>query len=161
MPYWSQPLTTVGSFTKTGDGYLIVVGRTTAAGGATASAGAPGAADTLMLGTRLTVGQGETLAACAGVVNDCPNAVAFGVNCTAPQLVEGLLQSVAQVTRKPLLAYPNLGGTWDGIEHVWRGAVEWDWAAAGRRWLAAEARLIGGCCRTTPAHIQQLQRVPG
>jgi homocysteine S-methyltransferase len=101
------------------------------------------------------VNHGETLVTCVGVVNDCPNAVAVGVNCTAPQFVEGLLQSVAEVTRKPLMVYPNLGGTWDGIEHVWRGGVEGDWPAAGRRWLAAEARLIGGCCRTTPAHIQQ------
>ena len=102
------------------------------------------------------VSHGETLAACAAVVNHCPNAVAFGVNCTAPQFVEGLLQSVAGVTRKPLLAYPNLGGVWDGAEHVWRGGEEGDWAAAASRWLAAGARLIGGCCRTTPAHIQQL-----
>jgi homocysteine S-methyltransferase len=108
------------------------------------------------------VSHGETLAACAAVVNQCPNAVAFGVNCTAPQLAEGLLQSVAGVTRQPLLAYPNLGGVWDGRDHGWRGGEEWDLAAAGSRWLAAGAQLLGGCCRTTPAHIQQLAglRVP-
>jgi homocysteine S-methyltransferase len=99
---------------------------------------------------------GETLAACARVVNDCPGAVAFGVNCTAPQFVEGLLESVAEVSSKPLLAYPNLGGVWNGAEHVWQGGEDLDWAAAGQRWLTAGARLIGGCCRTTPAHIQQL-----
>src|SRR5262245_54221915 len=102
------------------------------------------------------VSHGETLAACAAVVDRCPNAVAFGVNCTAPHLVEGLLRSVAGVTRKPLVAYPNLGGTWDGMGHVWRGGEEWDWAAAGSRWLAAGARLVGGCCRATPAHVRQL-----
>ncbi len=32
MTYWSQPLTTGGAFNKTGSGYLIVAGRTTAAG---------------------------------------------------------------------------------------------------------------------------------
>jgi hypothetical protein len=48
----------------------------------------------------------------------------------APPFVEGLLQSVAGVTRKPLLAYPNLGGVWDGMEHVWRGGNNCDWAAA-------------------------------
>lgn len=101
---------------------------------------------------------GETLAACAAVVNHCANAVAFGINCTAPQFVERLLRSVAGVSCKPLLAYPNLGGVWDGKEHLWRGGEEWDWASAGSRWLAAGARLIGGCCRTTPAHIQQLAR---
>jgi homocysteine S-methyltransferase len=105
------------------------------------------------------VSHGENLAACAAVVNQCPSVVAFGVNCTAPQLVEGLLQSVADVTRKPLLAYPNLGGVWDGTEHIWRGGEDWDWPAAATRWLAAGASLIGGCCRTTPEHIQQLARL--
>src|SRR5262249_12307167 len=102
------------------------------------------------------VSHGETLAACAAGVNRCPNAVAFGVSYPAPPLVAGLFRTVAGVTRKPLLAYPNLGGAWDGVDHVWRGGEDWDWAAAGSRWLAAGARLIGGCCRTTPAHIQQL-----
>lgn len=99
---------------------------------------------------------GETLAACARAVNDSPNAIAFGVNCTPPHLVEGLLQGVAEVSRWPLLAYPNLGGTWDSAAHVWGDATELNWTDAGRRWLKVGARLLGGCCRTTPDHIQQL-----
>jgi subtilase-type serine protease len=62
MTYWSQPLTTGGSFAKTGAGYLIIAGKTTASGDATVSAGALGVDGTLTLQTQLTVAQGATLA---------------------------------------------------------------------------------------------------
>jgi subtilase-type serine protease len=60
--YWSQPLTTAGSFTMTGPGYLIIAGRTTATGDAAVNGGALGVDGTLTLGTQLTVAQGGTLA---------------------------------------------------------------------------------------------------
>lgn len=61
MTYWSQPLTTGGGFTKTGDGYLTIAGRTTATGDVTVNAGALAVDGTLNLGTRLTIAQGATL----------------------------------------------------------------------------------------------------
>ena len=70
MTYWSQPLTTAGSFTKTGPGYLIIAGRTTAGGDATVSAGALGVDGTLTLQTHLTVAQGATLAGFGVVVGN-------------------------------------------------------------------------------------------
>lgn len=68
MTYWSQPLTTSGGFSKTGDGYLIVAGRTTAAGDVAVSGGALGVDGTLTLNTQMTVAQGAALAG-FGVVN--------------------------------------------------------------------------------------------
>ena len=49
MTYWSQPLTTDGAFNKTGDGYLIIAGKTTAKGDVTVSGGALGVDGTLAL----------------------------------------------------------------------------------------------------------------
>lgn len=81
--------------------------------------------------------------------------VAVGVNCTAPQFVENLLASVHDVAPVPLLAYPNSGERWNAALHRWeQAATPLDWADAARRWRAAGARLIGGCCRTTPATIR-------
>lgn len=60
--YWSQPLTTAGSFTVTGPGYLIIAGRTTATGNAAVNAGALGVDGTLTLQTQMTVAQGGMLA---------------------------------------------------------------------------------------------------
>lgn len=62
MTYWSQPLTTGGSFTKIGDGYLNIAGRTVAAGDVAVNAGALAVDGTLTLNTRMIVAQGATLA---------------------------------------------------------------------------------------------------
>ena len=68
--YWSQPLATAGGFSKTGAGYLIIAGKTTAAGDVTVSGGAVGVDGTLTLGTKMTVEQGATLAGFGWVNGD-------------------------------------------------------------------------------------------
>uniref|UniRef100_Q07P01 Outer membrane autotransporter barrel domain n=1 Tax=Rhodopseudomonas palustris (strain BisA53) TaxID=316055 RepID=Q07P01_RHOP5 len=72
MTYWSQPLTTGGAFSKTGDGSLIIAGRTNASGDVTVSGGALGVDGTLTLdaGRRLIVQQGGTLAGFGWIVGD-------------------------------------------------------------------------------------------
>jgi len=68
--YWSQPLTTAGGFTTTGPGYLIVAGRTTAAGDVAVNGGALGVDGTLTLQTRMTVAQGAMLAGFGNIVGN-------------------------------------------------------------------------------------------
>jgi len=102
---------------------------------------------------------GETLAEAIALVARCPRVVAAGVNCTAPRHVADLLRSVAGITDKPLLAYPNSGEIWDAERQCWRAtADDLDWGAAARAWHEGGARLIGGCCRTTPATIRRLRQ---
>jgi homocysteine S-methyltransferase len=101
-----------------------------------------------------TVSHGEPLSECIAAV---PSATAVGVNCIAPALTTALLCTAAKATDKPLVAYPNAGEIYrDG----WSGRAlgPTDLAALAPRWYAAGARLIGGCCRTTPAHIRELAR---
>jgi homocysteine S-methyltransferase len=89
-----------------------------------------------------------------------PQIVAVGVNCTPPRYIESLLQQATTVTQKPLLTYPNSGEHWDAANQCWLpGSGVADFAAAAQRWHAAGARLIGGCCRTTPADIAALARL--
>lgn len=100
---------------------------------------------------------GEPLVEVVKLANACEQVVAVGVNCTAPHLIEPLLQSVHATAKKPLMAYPNRGEGWDPIAKCWiagSGVEKFDELA--RRWHAAGARLIGGCCRTTPADIQEM-----
>jgi homocysteine S-methyltransferase len=95
----------------------------------------------------------EAVALAAG----CARVLAAGVNCTAPRHVADLLHSVAGITSKPLLAYPNSGEVWNAERQSWgANADALDWATAARSWHEAGARLIGGCCRTTPETIRQL-----
>ncbi len=86
-----------------------------------------------------------------------PNVVAVGVNCTAPAHVEGLLRRARAVTGLPLVAYPNHGGRWDGSHDRWQGpACGIDVERDLDRWLAAGARLVGGCCGIGPDQIASL-----
>ena len=61
----------------------------------------------------------------------------------------------ARAVNLPLVFYPNSGETWDGTARAWRGRARIDEASTAG-WLAAGARLVGGCCRVTPAHIRAL-----
>lgn len=100
---------------------------------------------------------GEPFADAVVLANEAANIVAVGVNCTAPEHVDGLLAIASALTRKPLVVYPNSGETWDAAGRCWgNGAAELDWAAAARRWRDLGARLIGGCCRTTPDTIRRI-----
>jgi homocysteine S-methyltransferase len=102
---------------------------------------------------------GETLAEAIALVSACANAIAAGVNCTAPRHIVPLLRSAATCTTKPLVAYPNSGEVWDAARHCWVSGVDaLDWSEAAQAWRAAGARLIGGCCRTTPATIRAVRR---
>jgi homocysteine S-methyltransferase len=100
---------------------------------------------------------GTTLADTLTLVECVSNLVAVGVNCTPPHLIEGLLQSVQGDTALPLIAYPNSGECWNATEHRWaEKSARFDWADAAKRWYAAGARIIGGCCRTTPDTIRTI-----
>ena len=95
------------------------------------------------------ISDGTKIAECARVLDAVPEAAAIGVNCTAPQYVSGLIRMIRQETDKPIVVYPNSGEYYDAAARVWRGAAE-DFGARSREYAAAGARIIGGCCRTTP-----------
>lgn len=98
---------------------------------------------------------GETLAECAVWLDACPQVAAVGINCTAPQYLPALIQSARTVTNKPIVVYPNSGETWQAESHCWHGvSTSAAFAVEAADWYASGARLIGGCCRTTPDHIR-------
>jgi homocysteine S-methyltransferase len=99
---------------------------------------------------------GEFLAEGATLANSAEQIVAFGLNCTPPKYVVALLDSVAGQTYKPVLVYPNRGETWDAARRSWQAGPDMpaDWGLAARQWYDHGARLIGGCCRTTPEDIR-------
>ena len=90
-------------------------------------------------------------------VDGTPGLLAIGINCTAPEHVDELVGRIAATTMLPIVVYPNSGEGWDAASRTWTGAaVGRVDAAAGNRWLAAGARLIGGCCRVTPDQVRGL-----
>jgi homocysteine S-methyltransferase len=105
--------------------------------------------------------QGEDIGACAQALSKHPRIAAIGVNCTAPEHVPELLERMREHTAQPLVAYPNSGERYDGQAKRWLGPAAHSSPAHARQWVAAGARLIGGCCRTTPADIRALSEAFG
>lgn len=84
--------------------------------------------------------------------------LAVGVNCVAPPLATAALQHLSTLTALPLVVYPNSGERFDAQGKAWvcGDAATGTLADHLDAWRAAGARLIGGCCRTTPGDIAQL-----
>jgi homocysteine S-methyltransferase len=100
---------------------------------------------------------GAPVEAAAGLAERCPRIVAVGVNCVPPSLVLPLLGRLASASGKSLVAYPNRGDTWDAASRRWiPGDENPEFGELARLWRTAGARLIGGCCRTTPADIRAI-----
>ncbi|GAA1961247.1 homocysteine S-methyltransferase [Nocardioides panacihumi] len=76
--------------------------------------------------------------------------IAVGVNCCEPGDVLPAVRQAAR-TGLPVVCYPNSGEGWQaatapGAAGHWTGRPTYDVSAAVD-WVAAGARLVGGCCR--------------
>ena len=99
--------------------------------------------------------EGEDMADCAAQLRSYPQIAAVGVNCGRPQLMTSLLRRMRGHTDKPLLVYPNSGECYDPASKQWSGTPGTTrFGHQAREWYAEGARLIGGCCRTTPEDIR-------
>jgi homocysteine S-methyltransferase len=103
------------------------------------------------------ISHGETIAECALFLDANPQVAAVGVNCTSPLYVVGLIRSIRAVTHKPIIVYPNSGEIYDAAQNQWLGETSCDaFGEQARTWYGEGARIIGGCCRTTPDHIREI-----
>jgi S-methylmethionine-dependent homocysteine/selenocysteine methylase len=82
---------------------------------------------------------------------------ALGVNCLPPRAV-GPCLPVLRAAGLPFAVQANLGAPTDATGRRRTDAcTPGEYAAHAREWIRAGARLIGGCCGTTPAHIATLR----
>jgi homocysteine S-methyltransferase len=100
---------------------------------------------------------GQPLAEAFGLAAGIPEIVAVGINCCAPDDVLPAI-ALAVPTGKPVIVYPNSGENWDAARHKWTGPARFSGALAGQ-WVAAGARIVGGCCRVRPADIATIAGV--
>lgn len=96
---------------------------------------------------------GDAIADCARLLDKESQVAAIGVNCTAPQYVADLIRNIRAHTAKPVVVYPNTGEMYDAVTKTWHGSPT-PYRDFVRQWYKAGARLIGGCCRTTPDDIR-------
>lgn len=101
---------------------------------------------------------GETLGAALAVIAPLePDLV--GVNCLpAPHVVATL--AAFEASGRPFAVYANLGAPVAGAPELrTHDATPAAFAAHAQQWIARGARVVGGCCGTTPAHVAAIVRV--
>ncbi|MEU1256499.1 homocysteine S-methyltransferase [Streptomyces chartreusis] len=103
---------------------------------------------------------GQPLEEAFALAADVDEVIAVGVNCCAPEDVEGAVETAVRVTGKPVVVYPNSGEAWNAEARAWDGRSTFT-AEEVRGWRASGARLIGGCCRVGPEVIGSIARTLG
>lgn len=104
------------------------------------------------------ISDGTSIADCAALLHPLPQVLAIGINCTAPRFIPDLIREVQRATDKPIVVYPNSGEEYDAVSKQWYGeTIPAAFGTYSREWRKLGAAVIGGCCRTTPAHIQQIR----
>jgi len=106
------------------------------------------------------ISDGTPLEQVAALLSAEPRVAAVGVNCVPLELVSDALGNLQKFSNKALVAYPNSGESYDAVTKTWgpsEGAHGGGTLAGNAAdWRGRGARLIGGCCRTTPRDIEEL-----
>lgn len=103
------------------------------------------------------ISEGQRLEDCVRLIDANPFVAAVGINCTSPKYIPALIHEAKKATNKPVLVYPNSGETYDASVNDWDGHPVYEsFGEEAREWFNAGARLIGGCCRTTPEDIREI-----
>jgi homocysteine S-methyltransferase len=100
---------------------------------------------------------GQPLREAFAVARGRSDIIAVGVNCSAPADAAAAVTVAAEASGKPVVVYPNSGEHWDAGTRQWTGRPV-DPVTSAARWVADGARLVGGCCRVSPAAIADLAR---
>ena len=118
--------------------------------------------DLPILASKAFIEDGEMLA--EGLPHRCAQEMAswgvaaVGANCiVGPQRMLDLVRQLAEATDLPIIAIPT-----PGLPQLVKGQVTYDtnpeyFARAVLRLVEEGARVIGGCCGTTPAHVRALR----
>ena len=81
----------------------------------------------------------------------------IGLNCSVgPQIILECIEKMAPLTRKKLSAQPNAGMPREvGGRNMYMASPEY-MASYARHLIHAGAKILGGCCGTTPEHIRAI-----
>jgi len=104
----------------------------------------------------------ELIEALDGLQVDCILAM-----CCRPEAISAFLPNLREVFNGPIGAYANIGYNRSSEEpnspaHQWHVMENEDYPPAtyaefAKGWIESGAQVIGGCCATTPAHIEAIR----
>lgn len=84
---------------------------------------------------------------------------AIGVNCSlGPKQMQGVVQRLLHAASIPVLVKPNAGLPLTDGERTYYDITPSEFVAQTTEFALQGARLVGGCCGTTPAYIQGLAK---
>lgn len=111
----------------------------------------------------LHISDGAPLAKAASLFTGHRVVCAVGINCTPPQYIPSLVTAIRESAPDlHIIAYPNSGENYVAADGSWSGTVSpIDCAAAATKWVAAGAKLVGGCCRIGPTHTAAMASALG
>ncbi|MBQ7948533.1 MAG: homocysteine S-methyltransferase family protein [Clostridia bacterium] len=82
---------------------------------------------------------------------------AVGVNCSlGPKQMRGIVEKLLKVASVPVLVKPNAGLPVTDGKDTYYDVTEEEFALETAEFVKMGARLVGGCCGTTPAYIEKL-----
>lgn len=107
------------------------------------------------------INDGTPVAECAALFKNHPTVFAIGVNCTSPEFVSSLIQSIKKESgNKKIVVYPNSGAVYDAETKTWSGFSAQSFSERlVKEWLALGADIIGGCCGVGPQQINQMAAI--
>jgi homocysteine S-methyltransferase len=89
-----------------------------------------------------------------------PAVMAVGLNCSVgPSAMLNALELIRSVTDKPISVQPNAGLPRQIEDRMLYMSTPEYMAEFAKRFYEKGARIIGGCCGTTPDHIKEIVRV--
>lgn len=105
------------------------------------------------------ISEGTPIDTCARLFGSEPQIAAIGLNCAPMEVVTEAVSILSRASDKPVIVYPNSGEVYDAATKTWSGqGTCGSMSDASEQWVAAGAKLIGGCCRTTPQQIGELAK---
>ena len=103
---------------------------------------------------------GTPLSLVVEYLNNIEQIASVGINCIALEKVTRSLNVLNKLTSKPLIVYPNSGEVYDPLIKQWHPNPQHNCTFANQltNWIESGAKLIGGCCQTSPNDIANIAK---
>lgn len=104
------------------------------------------------------ISHGEKITDVAKWLDSHPQVAGIGINCSSPLHIPALIDEIKKNTSKPIIVYPNSGEVYNPVTNSWHGETSCEsFGLQSKVWYEHGAKVIGGCCRTTPEHIEEIR----
>ncbi len=107
------------------------------------------------------ISDGTPIEKCAAFLVHHPRIFAIGVNCTSPNYISELIQSIKTKSGdKKIVVYPNSGAVYHAESKTWSGLSDLSSCEVMvKEWMELGADIIGGCCGIGPHQIKAMGKI--